>query len=305
LVAVACAAAAGCSRSGVASPPASGGPITAPTASPCASNRSAPPGESTQSVTVASVSRSWVEYVPAGYDGGTARPVVITLHGLGSDGTQQLIATGWKTIADRDNVVVLSPNALGAPARWDLVAPRTANADIEFVRAMIASVAERLCVAPRVSVNGMSNGSAFAATLACALGEQVRAVAFVAATYQPRDCGRTSPITVVSFHGTEDKVVPYAGGRSEVLPTVVPAVDSAIADWAYSDGCTIKPTEQQLSAEVTKRTFPGCRGGTTVDLYTVAGGGHTWPGGPVTEKFGRTTTEINATEVMWKAFSRT
>ena len=305
LVAVAFAVAAGCSRSGVASPTASGGPITAPTASPCASTRSAPTGESTHTVTVASISRSWVEYVPTGYDGSTARPVVITLHGLGSDGTQQLTATGWKAIADRDNVVVLSPNALGAPARWDLVAARTANADIDFVRAMIASATERLCVGPRVSLNGMSNGSAFAATLACALGDQVRAVAFVAATYQPRDCGRTSPITVVAFHGTEDRVVPYSGGRSDVLPIFVPAVDSAIIDWAYTNGCTIKPTDQQLSPEVMKRSFPGCRGGTTVDLYTVTDGGHTWPGGPMSEQFGRTTTEINATEVMWKAFSRT
>ncbi|MEO5837203.1 MAG: hypothetical protein ABIQ73_10535 [Acidimicrobiales bacterium] len=239
------------------------------------------------------------------YDGATARPVVITLHGLGSDGAQQLAATGWATLADRDNVVVLSPDALGKPTQWDLLATRGSNADVDFVEAMLVSVGERLCVAPRVSLNGMSNGSAFAATLTCALGERVRAVAFVATTYQPRDCGRTAPVTVVAFHGTDDKVVPYSGGRSGVLPIVVPAVESAIVDWAYGDGCASKPADQQLSSEVTKRTFSGCRGETTVELYIIAGGGHTWPGGPAAEAFGRTTAQINATEVMWKAFSRT
>ena len=300
-------AVAGCAGAGSGSGSSATGnsPITAPTASPCAATRSASPGQSTRTVTVGSVSRSWVEYVPTAYDGATARPVVITLHGLGSDGAQQLAATGWTTIADRDNVVVLSPNALGKPSQWDLLAVRHSNADVDFIEAMLVSVSERLCVASRVSINGMSNGSAFAATLTCALGDRVRAVAFVATTYQPRDCGRTTPVSVVAFHGTEDSVVPYGGGRSAVLPIAVPAVESAIVDWAYGDGCAYKPVDVQLSSEVTKRAFSGCRGGTTVELYIIAGGGHTWPGGPAAEKFGRTTTQINATDVMWKLFSRT
>jgi polyhydroxybutyrate depolymerase len=298
--------AAACSRSGVAAPSATGGsPITAPTASPCASARSAAPGQSVHAVTVASVSRSWVEYVPKAYDGATARPVVVTLHGLGSNGAQQLAYSGWNTVADREDVIVLSPNAVGGPGRWDLLGTRKANADIDFVGAMLTDVAERLCIASRISLNGISNGSAFAAILACALGDRVRAVAFVATTFQPRDCGRTSPVTVVAFHGTDDKIVPYEGGRSQVLPIVVPAVESAIVDWAYTDGCATKPTDQQLSAEVRKRSFAGCHGGTTVELYTIAGGGHTWPGGPASDTLGRTTTEINATDVMWKAFART
>ena len=148
--------------------------------------RSASPGQSTHTVTVASVSRSWIEYVPKGYDGETARPVVITLHGLGSDGTQQLAATGWTTIADRDNVVVLAPDALGKPAQWDLLTARRSNADVDFVEAMLVSVAERLCVASRISLNGISNGSAFVATLTCALGDRVRTVAFVATTSTTR-----------------------------------------------------------------------------------------------------------------------
>ena len=298
---------AGCAGagSGSAAMPTGVSPITAPTASPCAATRSAPPGQSTHTVKVGSVTRSWVEYVPKTYDGASSRPVVITLHGLGSDGAQHLAATGWTTIADRDNVVVLSPDALGKPTQWDLLAARRSNADVDFIEALLVSVSERLCVAPSVSLNGISNGSAFAATLTCALGDRVRAVAFVATTYQPRDCGRTSPVTVVAFHGTDDKVVPYSGGRSEVLPIVVPAVESAIVDWAYGDGCAIKPADQQLSSEVTRRAFAGCRGGTTVELYIIAGGGHTWPGGPAVERFGRTTTQINATEVMWKVFSRT
>jgi polyhydroxybutyrate depolymerase len=41
-----------------------------------------------------------------------------------------------------------------------------------------------------------------------------------------------------------------------------------------------------------------------VILYTVEGGGHTWPGGkPLVEWWaGRTTSEVNATRVMWAFF---
>jgi len=41
-----------------------------------------------------------------------------------------------------------------------------------------------------------------------------------------------------------------------------------------------------------------------VILYTVEGGGHTWPGGkPLPEWIvGRTTREINASSVLWEFF---
>ena len=41
-----------------------------------------------------------------------------------------------------------------------------------------------------------------------------------------------------------------------------------------------------------------------VILYTVEGGGHTWPGGkPLPERIvGRTTHEINASRIMWEFF---
>ena len=186
--------------------------------------------------------------MPKAYDGATAAPVVITLHGLGSDGTQQLAATGWATIADRDNVVVLSPDALGKPAQWDLLAARPGNADVDFVEAMLVSVGERLCVAPRLSLNGMSSGSAFVATLTCALGDRVRVV------WSRRDhrislvamVSRLSPVTVVAFHEPTTGRARCRPAVPDVLPIVVPAVDNAIADWAYGDGCASQPAAPNL-----------------------------------------------------------
>jgi polyhydroxybutyrate depolymerase len=60
-----------------------------------------------------------------------------------------------------------------------------------------------------------------------------------------------------------------------------------------------------VAADVTRRTYTSCADDAAVVLYTVQGGGHTWPGGkPLPEWFvGRTTYSIDATSLMWAFFS--
>lgn len=60
-----------------------------------------------------------------------------------------------------------------------------------------------------------------------------------------------------------------------------------------------------VASDVERRTYPGCRDGTAVELYVIDGGGHTWPGSPgAPEKLGPTTTSIDATALMWAFFER-
>ena len=54
------------------------------------------------------------------------------------------------------------------------------------------------------------------------------------------------------------------------------------------------------------RTWSGCAGGSAVELYTVVGGGHTWPGSSVVlsaAAFGPTTESISATRLMLAFFA--
>ncbi|MEA2765415.1 MAG: polyhydroxybutyrate depolymerase, partial [Gemmatimonadaceae bacterium] len=59
-----------------------------------------------------------------------------------------------------------------------------------------------------------------------------------------------------------------------------------------------------VAVDVARRVYAGCAGNAAVVLYTVQGGGHTWPGGtPLPEWFvGRTTHTVNATSLMWSFF---
>jgi polyhydroxybutyrate depolymerase len=48
--------------------------------------------------------------------------------------------------------------------------------------------------------------------------------------------------------------------------------------------------------------YTNCNQGAEVILYTIEGGGHTWPGGVPIPIVGKTTEAIDATEEMWRFF---
>jgi polyhydroxybutyrate depolymerase len=48
--------------------------------------------------------------------------------------------------------------------------------------------------------------------------------------------------------------------------------------------------------------YTGCNEVAEVSLFTVDGGGHTWPGGMPIPGVGMTTRDIDATEEMWEFF---
>jgi polyhydroxybutyrate depolymerase len=100
------------------------------------------------------------------------------------------------------------------------------------------------------------------------------------------DCPAPAPVPVLAIHGSDDTVVPFAGGVSNYSdPRVQPwynlPVDQAVGFWADRDGCAGNPVETSVGpARV--RTWDGCR----VELWIVDGGRHTWFGGPMSEAAG-------------------
>jgi poly(3-hydroxybutyrate) depolymerase len=76
-----------------------------------------------------------------------------------------------------------------------------------------------------------------------------------------------------------------------------------MANWAEHNGCHPEPVVEDLTPDVRRHTWQGCAADTI--LYRIVGGGHTWPNKPVPgfeEAFGYTTTDIDATELMFEFF---
>jgi polyhydroxybutyrate depolymerase len=136
-----------------------------------------------------------------------------------------------------------------------------------------------------------------AASVACTRSAEVSAAGPVTATVWAEPiCADAEPVAYAYFHGTADPIVPYDGGPN--TPGPVPETSQA---WADQNGCDAAPVDEAIG-EVIHRHWEGCEAST--DLYTVEGGGHTWPGA-ADVRLGHTTDDIDATEIIWEMFRET
>jgi polyhydroxybutyrate depolymerase len=86
-----------------------------------------------------------------------------------------------------------------------------------------------------------------------------------------------------------------------------PPVEQLAGEWAQFDGCGAEPDFAQVAVDVERRAYGGCRDGASVVLYSVVGGGHTWPGSKFMQAvsaggiaiIGHTTDSIDASRVIW------
>jgi polyhydroxybutyrate depolymerase len=120
-------------------------------------------------------------------------------------------------------------------------------------------------------------------------------------------CPHPEKVSVIDIHGSADTHVPYNGGvgsgPGHVDGLSIPAVNEM---WRKVDECA-NPS-MRSSGVVTTSVAP-CPDGRSVDLITVAGAGHQWPGSPdrpVVQRLLHTdtpSTALNATQTIWEFFS--
>jgi len=91
------------------------------------------------------------------------------------------------------------------------------------------------------------------------------------------------------------------------------SLKDAAKKWIGLDACDSEPeitTLQDKAADGTgirREAFSGCKGGAEVVVYTVEGGGHTWPGGKAylpESSIGKTSHNMDASEALWEFFSK-
>lgn len=256
--------------------------------------------------------RSYLLFVPSTRPAGHPLPLVLVFHGAGGRGAGMARHTGFSRLAERYGFAVVYPD--GVSRRWnDGRGIGGAQDDVAFVRALLDSLGGELGLDPRrIYATGISNGAMFAYRLACDLPGVLAAVAPVAgampAALLPR-CGAAAPVAVAAFQGTADPFVPYEGGGVAGRRGAVLSAAASAEFWMRVNGCTGPPTSVPPSDSVTdgtrvrRESWDGCRSARPVVLYTIEGGGHTWPGGPPAgRRVGRSSREIDATAAIWDFF---
>jgi polyhydroxybutyrate depolymerase len=255
--------------------------------------------------------RDYVLYVPATYDARKATPLVISLHGGALWGAAQRETSQWDRVADRQGFIVVYPSALSGrgPRKWREEESIGRPREVRFISELIDTLEARYHIdSSRIYANGLSNGGGMSFVLSCVMADRIAAVGFVgAAHFLPREwCAGGRPVPMIDFHGTADWAVPYRGGRSWVAPVTFPDQLKWVASWAKKNGCAPTPMDSSVASDVKRRAYSHCADDADVLLYTIDGGGHTWPGGKALPEWfvGKTTTSIDASAQMWEFFKR-
>lgn len=260
-----------------------GGGNTEPTACP---EPTLSPGDSSRTLLVDSESRSYVLHLPPSYDGLSPVPLVVDFHGIGGSGMSELASSPYPEALDPEGAVMAFPDGLRGPAGtgWNVGPCCVAEVDdVAFTRALVAQVQELACIDPdRVYAVGVLTGGGMAHYLACHAADLFAAVApaaFDLLGENVDDCSPPRPITVVSFRGTADTRVPYAGGPSSLvpgMPLTFLGAQATFEKWAEIDGCTGSPSPADSDG---CSAYARCQGGAEVILCTQEGGGEE-PGDP-------------------------
>jgi polyhydroxybutyrate depolymerase len=254
--------------------------------------------------------RDYLLYVPSSYDRSRPTPLVISMHAAGLWGAAQKETSLWNNLADSERFIVVYPSGVGGKGVriWRVEPGRDLMKDVQFISELIDTLKKSYSIdSTRIYANGLSNGGGMSFALSCTLSDRIAAVGLVAAaqTLPWRWCADGRAVPMIAFHGTSDPEVPYNGGSSWVSQRPFPSTPRWAANWARRNRCGAGPFESTVAIDVTRRTYTSCADDADVVLYTVQGGGHTWPGGtPLPEWFvGRTTRSIDATRLMWDFFS--
>jgi polyhydroxybutyrate depolymerase len=268
-----------------------------------------PVGRSSQTISVGGTLRTYHLYRPAGLP--NPAPLVVMLHGGFGSGSQAERSYGWDQQADRAHFLVAYPDGLnhawnagggccGEPAMDGVN-------DVAFITGMVTAIGRRLRLDPsRLYATGISNGGIMAYRLAC--DTRIFAAIGPDSATLLGPCPHPGPVSVIHIHGTADHNIPYNGGRGDGIAHIDgPAVPSVIAGWRRTDSCATPVVTVRPPVTTSVATCPD---GRAVELITIQGAGHQWPGAPDRPLIQRIlgtdppSTALSATAVIWQFFAR-
>jgi len=288
--------------------PAGCGALQRQGADPAGTAQPIPVGSSSHAIDVGGVSRTFILYRPASLP--APAPLVVMMHGGFGSARQAEKSYGWDEEAGRGHFLVAYPD--GLDRAWNTgggccgVPGRTNVDDIGFITAMVSAIGQQIPVdANRVYATGISNGGIMAYTLAC--HTTIFAAIGPDSATELGSCRSPAPLSVIHIHGTADKNIPYQGGEGDGPGHIDgPPVPALNGHWRAIDHCAAPVTK---SAGMVTTSAAACPAGRTVELITIAGAGHQWPGAipnPLAQRLLHTdppSTALDATQVIWQFFA--
>ena len=262
-------------------------------------------------ITVDSVQREFILYVPSSYTSNSSSPLVLSYHGLGGNAQAQMDDHDFRPIADSVGFLVAYPQGAaivgGAASGWNF-GNDTLPDDVLFSSTIIDTlVADYNVNLDRVYACGMSFGGFFSIFLAGQLSNRIASVASVAGTVvntvPDSMITPNRPMSLLQIHGTSDFQVAYNG--SPISQSAQYILDLFVAHNNCNSTPTITPIpdlDPNDGSTVEHFLYANGDDGTVVEHFKITGGGHTWPDENTNAP--NVNRDINGCEEIWKFFSR-
>lgn len=242
--------------------------------------------------TVVADGRPAALHVPLSYDPSVPTPLVILLHGYGSNSVAQEAYMQFTPLSEEFGFLYLTPDGT-----VDCVGNQFWNAtdaccnfcgnvnDSGYLQNLIDATAVLFNVDPlRVFLIGHSNGGFMSYRMACDHPHSIAAIASLAgATFaDPASCPPTGRVHVLQIHGTADTTILFSGGL--INSVAYPGAIASVEDWATRNGCSLiadtsapprdldanLPGDESTVIRYTSR----CAEGGSAELWTIVGGMH-------------------------------
>jgi polyhydroxybutyrate depolymerase len=227
-------------------------------------------------------------FTPPDYDPARPAPLIIALHGYGSNGEVVLERFDLVPLADEEYVIITAPDGTvdslgrqfwnGTDACCDF--DQSGIDDAGYLVELVDDISTAWSVdIERVYLVGFSGGGFMGYGAVCARADRFAAVVSAAgATYTDFDaCAPSEVVDVLQIHGDEDVAITYAGDAFQ------PGAEGTTLRWAGYNGCAQVPVEQPERIDLDADTpgdetrveiYPGCPPGGEVELWTAEGSGH-------------------------------
>lgn len=269
------------------------------------SGKSAPDTSSLQTLTHDGLDRRYGMYFPPSYDGSTAMPLVVNIHGGCMDAASQMQEMNMRSLADANDFVLVYPEGVAEEGSEDCLIwnsgpygdtqdnKATAD-DLGFFTLLIETLESDYAIdSDRIYATGFSNGGFMTHALACYQSDIFAAGAPVAGmitastdSSASMPCSPTGPMPMIHFHGTQDYSVP------------IDSAEYAVDYWRQYNNTTESSinTVEDGSLTIERHSYTAGDHGSSVEYYKVIGGYH--------EGFSRIDYEgSNSLDLIWAFFS--
>ena len=231
--------------------------------------------------------RHYLLTIPADYQPDVKSSVVFDFHAYSQNSTNQAAYTQLDDKGAALGYIVVTPDAINS--NWDINAT---SADFTFTADLMRTLDFTLCVDhDRLFATGMSP-----VLTSCRRSCASPTSGSMRLHPSPRSARRA-------------RTEPSSGcSTSRAPPTrscsTTPS-DRSRRVGQHATGADATPVEARIEPDIEQRTFVNCEPGLSATLYSIEGGGHTWPDATtdVGPPFGTTTHTINASDLILTFFA--